>query len=81
MSGADVRFVLDDGEMLVLPNDEKLSQVYERLWQLAPKPGAAEMAAVIRGASRESNRYEQPLDLNAAQSAALREAIGLLESS
>jgi hypothetical protein len=80
VSGPPVRFVLNDGETLVLPNDEKLSQVYERLWQLAPMPGAIEMAAVIRAASGKPAPYGHPLDLNAAQSAALREAIGLLES-
>ena len=78
MSGAPMRFILDDGEMLVMP-DEILSEVYELLWQLAPKPGAVEMAAVIRGASRDSVRVGRPLDLNTQQSGALREAVGLLE--
>jgi hypothetical protein len=79
VSGGPVRFTLNDGETLVVPR-ETLSQVYELLWQLAPKPGAVEMAAVIRAASGESTRYGRPLDLNATQSVALREAIGLLES-
>jgi len=74
-----MRFILNDGEMLVVP-DEFLSQVYELLWQLAPQPGAVEMAAMIRGASRESVRAGRPLDLSTTQSNALREALGLLES-
>lgn len=78
MSGTPVRFTLNDGETLSLP-DETLSKVYELLWQLAPTPGAISMAAVIRGASREPAHYVRPIDLNVAQSAALREAIALLE--
>jgi hypothetical protein len=80
VSGAPLRFVLNDGEMLVFSNEERLSQVYELLWQLAPMPGAVEVAAVIRAASAKSAGYGPPLDLNPAQSAALREAIGQLES-
>jgi hypothetical protein len=77
VSGVPIRFTLDDGELLVVPAAQ-LGQVYELLWLLAAKPGAISMAAVIRGATRDSARYSAPLDLTAAQSAALRDALALL---
>jgi len=77
VSGTPARFTLNDGQMLVVPNDQ-VSQIYELLWQLAPKPGAISMAALLRSMSREPARYGAPLDLTAAQSTVLREAVVLL---
>ena len=77
VSGTPARFTLNDGEKLVVPNDQ-VSQIYELLWQLAPKPGAISVAALLRGMSREPARYGAPLDLTAAQSTVLREAVVLL---
>lgn len=79
MAGVSVRFALDDGETLTML-DEDLPEVYEVLWRLAPRPGAVSLAAVVRDLSRPSGRYGPPIDLTAAQSAALREAVKLLHS-
>lgn len=77
MSAVPARFTLNDGEMQVVPA-ERLDQIYELLWQLAPKPGAVSMAAVIRSLFRESERYGRPFDLDRVQSGALREAVAML---
>jgi hypothetical protein len=78
MPGGPVRFTLDDGEMVTLGEGD-LSQVYELLWQLAPKPGAVSVAAVIRGVTR-SEVLRAPVYLDVSQSAAMREAVALLHS-
>ena len=79
MSARPVRFRLGDGEVVSLPDDD-LAQIYELLWRLAPKLGAVSLAAVIRGVTRDPVRFGAPIDLTDSQSAALREAIGLLGS-
>jgi hypothetical protein len=79
MPSGPVRFMLDDGEVLSLAGGD-LARIYELLWRLAPKPGAVSTAAVIRGATR-STIMVAPIDLDAKQSAAMREAMTLLRAS
>ena len=64
---------------MVIP-EEQASQIYELLWQLAPKQGAVSVAAAMRGMSRDPARYGPPIDLTASQSASLREAVALLHA-
>jgi hypothetical protein len=73
------RFNLDDGETLTLAQGD-LYQIYELLWQLAPKRGAVSTAAVIRGAVR-SGTFGSPIELDVSQSVAMREAMVLLHDS
>lgn len=77
MSSGSVLFLLDDGETLrVAEND--LKEVYELLWRLAAKPGAVSTAALLRRMSRMSEFSRTRVELTAPQSAALREAVALL---
>jgi hypothetical protein len=76
MPGGSVRFVLDDGARLTLAEGD-LSEVYELLWKLVPKPGAVSVAVLIRGATR-ADLAGVPIDLDVPQSAAMREAVALL---
>lgn len=78
MPGGTALFRLDDGEVMHLP-EKDLTQIYELLWTLAPKVGAVSLAAVIRGATRDSARFGAPIDLTESQSKVLREAIGILK--
>jgi hypothetical protein len=78
MPGGPVSFVLDDGEMLTLDAGD-VAQVYELCWKLAPKGGAIELAALIRGVTR-ANMVGAPIDLDVRQSAAMREAVALLQA-
>lgn len=79
MPGGPVRFVLDDGELLTLADDD-LSEIYELLWKLAPKKGAISVATMIRVSVR-SDLMGSPIDLNETQSAAMREAVASVRSS
>ena len=79
MSGVPLRFALNDGELLTIP-EAQVSEIYELLWQLAPRKGAVSVAAAIRGMSGDPARYGPPIDLTAPQSAALREAVALLRA-
>ena len=76
MPGGPVRFRLDDGETLTLAQED-LAEIYELLWQFAPKQGAISLATVIRGAT-QSDVLRAPVDLDPKQSAALREAMALV---
>jgi uncharacterized protein YqgV (UPF0045/DUF77 family) len=76
MPGGSVRFVLDDGGMLTLAEGD-LSEVYELLWKLVPKPGAVSVATMIRVSAR-SDLMGSLIDLDVPQSAAMREAVALL---
>jgi hypothetical protein len=78
MPDGPVRFTLDDGEVLTLPEDD-LQEIYELLWRLAPKPGSVSTAALIRGAMQASI-LGAPIALDRNQSAAMREAIALLRA-
>lgn len=79
MAEGSVRFNLDHGETLTLAQAD-LDQIYVLLWRLAPKRGAVSTAAVIRGATR-SGIFGSPIELDAPQSAAMREAMVLLHDS
>jgi hypothetical protein len=79
MPGGTVRFTLDNGETLSFAAAD-LAAIYELLWQIASTPGAISVAAVIRGATR-STIVGAPVDLDAKQSAAMREAMTLFAGS
>lgn len=79
MAGGPVRFLLHDGETLIVEEGDLL-HVYEMLWRLAPRPGAVSAAAVVHNASRTSEFSRTAIDLTAAQSAAMREAVALLRA-
>jgi hypothetical protein len=77
---ASVCFTLDDGEPLVIA-DEDVDQVYELLWGLAHEAGAVFTAALLLEASRTSEYARTPIKLTPPQSAALREAVALLDAA
>jgi|RhiMethySRZTD1v2_1073278.scaffolds.fasta_scaffold333048_3 hypothetical protein len=77
MPDGSVRFVLDDGEMLTLAAGD-VARVYELCWKLAPKGGAIELAALIRGVTR-ADMVGAPIDLDMRQSAVMREAVASLQ--
>jgi hypothetical protein len=77
MSGGSVRFLLDDGETLIVAEDD-LRQVYELLWRLAPRPGAVSTAAVVHNALQLSEFARTRIELTTTQGTALREALALL---
>jgi hypothetical protein len=77
VAGSSVRFTLEDGEALVIPDDE-LRRVYEELWQLAPRPGAVSTAALVHAVLLQSEFTRPPIELTAPQSAVLREALARL---
>ncbi len=77
MSSGSVQFTLDDGEALVISDDD-LQPVYDRLWQLAPQPGAVSAAALVHAALLQSEFTRRPIELTKPQSAVLREAVGRL---
>ena len=74
MSGGSVRFTFDDGETLIVPDDD-VRRVYDELWRLAPRPGAVSTAALVHAASRQSEFARRPIELTTTQSATLREAM------
>jgi len=76
----EIRLTLHDGEGLTIAGED-VQHVYENLWRLAPKPGAVSLAAAIRGLMGRSNVTRAPLDLTANQSAALREAMAMLDEN
>ena len=76
---ASVRFTLDDGETLVVA-DEDIGRIYELLWGLAHEAGAVFTAALLIEASRTSEYACTPIKPTPPQSAALREAVALLDS-
>lgn len=77
---APIRFILDDGETLAIA-DEDVGRVYELLWGLAHEGGAVFTAALLIEASRTSAYARTPIKLTPPQSAALREAVALLDSA
>ena len=74
---ASVGFNLDDGDMLVIPDDE-LHRIYAVLWELSAEPGAVSTAALVNEALRTSEFARSALELSAPQSAVLRQALALL---
>jgi hypothetical protein len=69
-----VRFLLQDGETLVIAADD-LERVYENLWRLAPRSGAVALAGVLNAVMRERPPLRPPIDLTEEQTAVLREAV------
>jgi hypothetical protein len=54
---------------------DDLRSVYEELWALSDLPGAISTAALLRDEAGRHPHYRHPIDLNGAQSAALRRAL------
>jgi hypothetical protein len=79
MPGGSLHFILADGELLALAHGE-LSEVYELLWKLPSQKGAISVAAMIRVAVR-SDLLGSPIDLDEAQSEAMREAVASVRYS
>jgi len=77
MAGGSVRFTLDDGETLVVPDDE-LRRMYESLWAMSREPGAISTAALVMDVSRLSPYGPRSVKLTTAQSAVFRKAVALL---
>jgi len=73
-----VRFTLDGGETLTV-SEKDVPRVYDRLWQLAPQPGAITTAAALHAAAQQSEFSRRPVELTATQAAMLRQAIALLD--
>jgi hypothetical protein len=70
-----VTFVLSDGSTVEV-NDRDMRTVYEALWDISHLPGAISTAAVLLHEGRQSARFTNPVELNAAQGEALRTALG-----
>jgi hypothetical protein len=77
MTGGSVSFTLDDGETLLVP-DQDLRRVYETLWDLSAQPGAVSTAALLLEASRIQEFMRGRIELTTPQSAVLRKAVELL---
>ena len=80
MAESAVRVTLDDGQMLVIA-DEDVERVYELLWELAHEPGAVFTAALLIEASRTSEFARSAPTLTPTQSAVLREAVARLDAA
>jgi hypothetical protein len=77
---ASVRFTLDDGATLLIA-EKDVDRIYDLLWGLAPAPGAVFTAALLIEASRTSEFARKAPRLTPSQSAVLREAVALLDST
>ena len=77
---ASVRFTMDDGEILVIA-DEDVDRIYGLLWDLSAEPGAVFTAALLIEASRTSDFARTAPKLTPTQSAVLREAVALLDAA
>jgi hypothetical protein len=77
MTGGSVSFNLDDGETLLVP-DEDLRRVYETLWELSKEPGAVSTAALLIGSWRTREFMRTQIEFTTLQSAVLRKAVALL---
>jgi hypothetical protein len=77
MAVGSVRFTLDDGETLIVPDDE-LRRIYESLWAMSRQPGAISTAALVMDVSRLSPFGPRSVELTAPQSAVFRKALALL---
>lgn len=69
-----VRFTLDDGEALTVP-DEGLRRIYDSLWEISQEPGAVSTAALVIDESPLSPYVSRPVALTAAQRAVFRKAL------
>jgi len=77
MAVGSVRFTLDDGETIIVPDDE-LRRIYESLWAMSPEPGAVSTAALVMDVSRLSHYGARSVELTTPQSAVFRKAVALL---
>jgi hypothetical protein len=72
-----VRFTLDDGETMIVP-DHELRPLYESLWEISREPGAISTAALVMDASRMSDYARSAVELTTPQSVVLRKAVSQL---
>lgn len=72
-SSESVHFDLADGSSVAVESSD-YRRVYDELWRLSSVPGAVSTAALLLDATRHPS-YPHGVDLDAAQSAALRSAI------
>ena len=72
-SSESVHFDLADGTSVAVESRD-YRRVYEGLWKLSSVPGAISTATLLLGATRRSG-YPRGVELDAAQSAALKSAI------
>ena len=75
MAANAVEFRLSDGTSRLV-QEADLRRIYEELWDLSDHHGAISTAALLIDEARNYGRYRSyPIELNADQSEALREAI------
>jgi hypothetical protein len=79
MPEGSVRFTLDDGETLIVPDDE-LRQIYDTLWERSREPGAVSTAALLIEASRLREALRPKIELTTSPSNALRQAVARLHA-
>ena len=79
MAGGSVSFTLNDGETLIVP-DEDLREIYDTLWELVREPGAVSTAVLMIDTGRLRPYARRPIDLTPSQSSALRHAVALRAS-
>ena len=72
-SSESVNFDLADGTTVAVESSD-YRRVYDELWMLSKVPGAVSTAGLLLHAARHPS-YPHGVDLNEAQSAALRRAI------
>ena len=72
-SSESVCFGLADGTSVAVQSRD-YRRVYDALWKLSKMPGAVSTAGLLLHAARHPS-YPHAVDLNGAQSAALRRAI------
>jgi len=79
MTGGSVTFKLDDGETLIVPDDE-LRRLYDSLWEISDDAGAVSTAALVMDVSRLHAYARRPVELTSQQTAVLRKAAALLHT-
>ena len=77
MAVGSVRFTLDNGETIIVPDDE-LRRIYESLWAMNHEQGAISTAALVMDVSRLSPYGPRSVDLTHPQSTVFRKAVALL---
>jgi hypothetical protein len=78
MGAPEVAFRLSDGTYLLI-QDADLRRIYKELWDISDHDGAISTAALLIDETRKyDGRYRYPIELNAAQSEALRDAVAHL---
>jgi hypothetical protein len=79
MAEDSVRFALDDGEMLLVPNAD-LRRIYDSLLEISNEPGAVSTCRHRDGRVAASCLRPCPVELSGRQSAVLRKAVALLRA-